>query len=63
MNVIGTGKTRGIDRGASDLLAPVVELFNESGEEPSECRGSNPLTELMDCREMGNYIQVDLLSK
>lgn len=42
-----------------NLLTPVIKHLYE----PVERRWSDPLTELMDCREMGNLIEMDFLSK
>ena len=52
-----------INGGTVDPFAPVVEHFHKPVQEACKSCGSDPLTELMDCREMGNLIKVDLLSK
>ena len=48
---------------AVDPFAPVIEHFRKPVQEAGEGRGSDSLTELMEGREMGNLIKMDLLSK
>ena len=49
--------------GTVDLFAPVIEHFHEPVQEASQGRESDSLTKLMDRSEMGNLIEMDLLSK
>jgi hypothetical protein len=60
---VRAGKPGRIYGGAVDPFTPVIEHFHKPVKEAGKGCGSDPLTELMDCREMGNIIEVDLLSK
>ena len=57
------GKSGRIYSGAIDLFSPVIEHFRKPVHEAGKSCGSDPLTKLMDCCELGNLIEADLLSK
>jgi len=63
MTGVRAGEPRRINGCTVDPFAPVIEHFHETVQETCEGRGSDSLSELVDCREMRNLIEVDLLSK
>ncbi len=60
---VRAGKPGRIDSSTIDRLTPIIEHFHEPVQEPRECCGSDSLAELMDGREMGNLVEMDLLSE
>jgi hypothetical protein len=60
---VRAGESGRIYSGTVDPFSPIIEHFHEPVHEAGEGRGPDSLTELLDCREMRDFIEIDLLSE